>query len=88
MFGEYGFSKPWEQRSVDYANNIGMSILDFGLCVGIRFCFSGQEPGGFHQVERVLAYDKVYHKANELVTFIDNHDMPRFLSIVPDQKKT
>jgi cyclomaltodextrin glucanotransferase len=29
MFGEYGFSKPWEQRSVDYANNIGMSILDF-----------------------------------------------------------
>jgi cyclomaltodextrin glucanotransferase len=87
MFGEYGFSKPWEQRSVDYANNIGMSILDFGLCDGIRFCFSGQEPGGFHQVERVLAYDKVYHKANELVTFIDNHDMPRFLSIVPDQKK-
>ena len=87
MFGEYGFSKPWEQRSVDYANNIGMSILDFGLCDGIRFCFSGQEPGGFHQVERVLAYDKVYHKANELVTFIDNHDMPRFLSIVPDEKK-
>ena len=87
MFGEYGFSKPWEQRSVEYANNIGMSILDFGLCDGIRFCFSGQEPGGFHQVERVLAYDNVYHHANELVTFIDNHDMPRFLSIVPDSRK-
>ena len=87
MFGEYGFSKPWEQRSVEYANNIGMSILDFGLCDGIRFCFSGQEPGGFHQVERVLGYDSVYHRANELVTFIDNHDMPRFLSIVPDSRK-
>ena len=86
MFGEYGFSKPWEQRSVDYANNIGMSILDFGLCDGIRFCFSGQEPGGFYQVERILGYDHVYHRANELVTFIDNHDMPRFLSIVPDEK--
>ena len=87
MFGEYGFSKPWEQRSVEYANNIGMSILDFGLCDGIRFCFSGQEPGGFHQVERVLNYDHVYQRANELVTFIDNHDMPRFLSIIPDSRK-
>ncbi len=87
MFGEYGFSKPWEQRSVDYANNIGMSILDFGLCDGIRFCFSGQEPGGFYQVERILNYDHVYHRANELVTFIDNHDMPRFLSVVPDVRK-
>lgn len=87
MFGEYGFSKPWEQRSVEYANNIGMSILDFGLCDGIRFCFSGQEPGGFHQVERVLGYDNVYHHANELVTFVDNHDMPRFLSVVPDPRK-
>jgi len=86
MFGEYGFSKPWEQRSVDYANNIGMSILDFGLCDGIRFCFSGREHGGFYQVEKVLAYDRVYHRANELVTFIDNHDMPRFLSIVSDPK--
>ena len=86
MFGEYGFSKPWEQRSVDYANNIGMSILDFGLCDGIRFCFSGQEPGGFYQVERILGYDRVYHRANELVTFIDNHDMPRFLSAVPDER--
>ena len=87
MFGEYGFSKPWEHRSVEYANNIGMSILDFGLCDGIRFCFSGQEPGGFHQIERVLGYDNVYHRANDLVTFIDNHDMPRFLSVVPDSRK-
>lgn len=87
LFGEYGFSKPWDQRSIDYANHTGMSILDFGLCDGIRFAFSGQEPGGFHQVERILSYDHVYERANELVTFIDNHDMPRFLSVVPDGRK-
>lgn len=87
LFGEYGFSKPWDQRSVAYANHTGMSILDFGLCDGIRFAFSGQEPGGFHQIERVLAYDHVYARTNELVTFIDNHDMPRFLSVVPDRRK-
>ena len=81
LFGEYGFGKPWEQRTVDYANNSGMSILDFGLCDAIRFAFSGQEPGGFHLIESLLAHDYVYHRANELVTFIDNHDMPRFLSV-------
>ena len=86
IFGEYGFSKPWDQRAVDYANQSGMSILDFGLCDGIRFAFSGEEPGGFHQIKRVLSYDKVYKRASQLVTFIDNHDMPRFLSVVHNEK--
>ena len=86
VFGEYGFSKPWDQRSVDYANCSGMSILDFGLSDAIRFAFSGSEPGGFNLVQRVLDMDYVYRRANELVTFIDNHDMPRFLSIAPNQK--
>ena len=85
LFGEYGFGKPWEQRTVDYANQSGMSILDFGLCDAIRFAFSGQEPGGFQLIETLLTYDHVYHRANELVTFIDNHDMPRFLSVCDDQ---
>ncbi|MCP9775920.1 alpha-amylase family glycosyl hydrolase [Cyanobium sp. WAJ14-Wanaka] len=87
LFGEYGFSKPWDQRSVAYANHSGMSILDFGLCDAIRFAFSNQQPGGFKLIEKVLAMDEVYKRANELVTFIDNHDMPRFLSIVSDSKK-
>ena len=86
LFGEYGFGKPWEQRTVDYANQSGMSILDFGLCDAIRFAFSGQEPGGFQLIETLLTYDHVYHRANELVTFIDNHDMPRFLSVCDDER--
>jgi cyclomaltodextrin glucanotransferase len=81
LFGEYGFGKPWDKRTVSYANHSGMSILDFGLADAIRFAFSGQQPGGFNLVDSLLAYDHVYQRANELVTFIDNHDMPRFLSI-------
>ena len=81
LFGEYGFGKPWDNRTVSYANQTGMSILDFGLADSIRFAFGGQEPGGFKLVEALLSNDYVYHRANELVTFIDNHDMPRFLSI-------
>lgn len=87
IFGEYGFGKPWDSRTVEYANKTGMSILDFGLCDGIRFAFSGAEPGGFQLVQSVLDYDHVYRRANELVTFIDNHDMPRFLSICPDWRR-
>ncbi|MCP9928611.1 alpha-amylase family glycosyl hydrolase [Cyanobium sp. CH-040] len=86
MFGEYGFGKPWDPRTVAYANDTGMSILDFGLCDAIRFAFSGQQSGGFRLVEYLLSFDYVYKRANELVTFIDNHDMPRFLSICPDER--
>lgn len=86
MFGEYGFGKPWEERTVKYANQSGMSILDFGLCDAIRYAFSGQEPGGFTLIESLLSHDHVYHRANELVTFIDNHDMPRFLSVCDDHR--
>ena len=86
MFGEYGFGKPWDQRTVQYANHSGMSILDFGLCDAIRFAFSGEKEGGVHLVEKLLEFDHVYQRANELVTFIDNHDMPRFLSVCPDER--
>lgn len=86
LFGEYGFGKPWDCRTVQYANNSGMSILDFGLADAIRFAFSGQQAGGFKLIEDLLGYDYVYQRANELVTFIDNHDMPRFLSISPNRR--
>ena len=86
MFGEYGFGKPWDRRTVQYANHSGMSILDFGLCDAIRFAFSGQQEGGFRLVESLLQHDHVYYRANELVTFIDNHDMPRFLSVCSSQR--
>jgi cyclomaltodextrin glucanotransferase len=81
LFGEYGFGTPWEGRFVSYANHTGISVLDFGLCGAIRSAFSGHEPGGFHLIEKVLAMDPVYRRSTALVTFFENHDMPRFLSI-------
>jgi cyclomaltodextrin glucanotransferase len=86
IFGEYGFGSPHDQRTLHYANHSGMSILDFGLANAIRAAFSGSHPGGFYQVQAVLDLDHVYKRATELVTFIDNHDMPRFLSICNDPK--
>lgn len=82
IFGEYGFGSPFDGRTLEYANSTGMSILDFGLAYGIRDAFSGQQgSNGFHHVQSVLDLDHVYKRSTELVTFIDNHDMPRFLSV-------
>jgi len=81
IFGEYGFGSPYDARTLAYANHSGMSLLDFGLAYAIRGAFSAGDSGGFHQVEALLNLDHVYKRSTELVTFIDNHDMPRFLSI-------
>ena len=83
-FGEWGFSKPWEQKSVDFANNSGMSILDFGLCEAIRAALAKESEGGFHLIQDIFDLDYLYNQATELITFIDNHDMPRFQSLNSD----
>jgi cyclomaltodextrin glucanotransferase len=84
IFGEWGFGKPWEANCVRFTNHSGMSILDFALCEAVRAAIAQHAPGGFHLVQAVLAYDRAYDTATELVTFIDNHDMPRFQSLNGD----
>ncbi|HSI86583.1 MAG: alpha-amylase family glycosyl hydrolase [Candidatus Methylacidiphilales bacterium] len=84
IFGEWIFSHPENPVSTDFANKSGMSILDFGLCVAIRQCFTGSDPGGFHLIEKVLEKDTNYRGANELVTFFENHDMARLQALGVD----
>lgn len=84
IFGEWIYSHPSDDRSVEFANHSGMSILDFGLCVAIREALAKGAEGGFHLVQDIFDQDHRYFGATELVTFIDNHDMPRFQSLNPD----
>ena len=84
IFGEWGFSKPSESRSVKFANHSGMSILDFGLCGAIQGAIAKGDEKGFRAVQEILDLDYLYDQATELITFIDNHDMPRFLSLNGD----
>jgi cyclomaltodextrin glucanotransferase len=84
IFGEWIYSSPMDDRSVEFANESGMSILDFGLCVAIRGALAQGAEGGFHEIQNVLDLDYRYKSATELVTFIDNHDMSRFQSLNPD----
>lgn len=84
IFGEWIYSGPNDQMSIDFANYSGMSLLDFGLAVALRRAMGHQEPGGFHIIDELLAQDYLYDTATELVTFIDNHDIPRFQSLNAD----
>lgn len=84
IFGEWIYNHPEDPRSVEYANSSGMTLLDFGLCMAIRQALGNYDPEGFHLIKNILDLDYVYDGATELITFIDNHDMHRFLSLNPD----
>ena len=84
IFGEWIYSDPRNERSVEFVNESGMTILDFGLCVAIREVLGKGAEAGFSLVQDVLDLDCHYYGATELITFIDNHDMPRFQSLNPD----
>ncbi len=84
IFGEWIYSDPRNDRSVEFVNESGMTILDFGLCVAIREVLGQGADAGFKLVQDVLNLDHRYYGATELITFIDNHDMPRFQSLNPD----
>ncbi|BCL36617.1 alpha-amylase family glycosyl hydrolase [Nostoc sp. MS1] len=84
IFGEWIYSHPSDDRSVEFANNSGMTMLDFGLCVAIRGALAQGAEGGFHLIQEIFDQDNRYSGATELITFIDNHDMPRFQSLNPD----
>ncbi len=84
IFGEWIYSRPDDDRSVEFANNSGMTILDFGLCMALRQALGTFDESGFYLVNDVLKQDYRYNGATELITFIDNHDMHRFLTLNPD----
>lgn len=80
-FGEWIYSHPEEEASVTFANESGMAILDFGYCQAVRSCMSGEDSSGFHVIQNLLDLDGKYSGATELVTFFENHDMPRLQSL-------
>jgi cyclomaltodextrin glucanotransferase len=84
IFGEWIYSNPESERSVEFANESGMSMLDFGLAIAIRQALGTWDEAGFHLIQDVLDLDYRYCGATELITFIDNHDLHRFQSLNPD----
>ncbi len=84
MFGEWfqnSTSDPLYRDSYKYANKSGISLLDFPLNNAIRNVF-GSANQSFTTIDGVLNTENAnFNWKEDLVTFIDNHDMQRFLTI-------
>jgi glycosidase len=83
IFGEWyqgNTSDPLYHDSYKFANRSGMSLLDFPLNTAIRNVFTG--ASSFSEIDGVLSTENAnFTWGNDLVTFIDNHDMSRLLSV-------
>jgi cyclomaltodextrin glucanotransferase len=85
IFGEWIFNHPLNEASVNFANKADMSLLDFAFCIAIRQCLGEGQEAGFKLVQEVLDHDSNYRGAGELVTFFENHDMPRLQTLNPEE---
>ena len=83
MFGEWyqgNTSDPLYHDSYKFANKSGMSMLDFPLNTAIRSVFASNT--NFSDIDSVITQEGTnFTWKEDLVTFIDNHDMARFLSV-------
>lgn len=86
LFGEWylgGQADPLYAANVRFANDSGISVLDFYLNIAIRETFGQGAP--MPNLDAAIAQTGAdYHYPENLVTFVDNHDMTRFLTLQPD----
>ncbi|HST52010.1 MAG TPA: alpha-amylase family glycosyl hydrolase [Pyrinomonadaceae bacterium] len=83
LFGEWyqgNTSDPLYHDSYKFANKSGISLLDFPLNTAIRDVFASN--ANFSEIDGVITQEASnFTWKEDLVTFIDNHDMARFLSV-------
>ncbi len=83
IFGEWfqgNTSDPLYRDSYKFANKSGISMLDFPLNTAIRNVFASNT--NFSEIDGVITQEgSNFTWKEDLVTFVDNHDMARFLSV-------
>lgn len=90
VFGEWwmdGIVDPLYNDAAKFSNTSGIQLLDFPLAVGIRKVFS-EDKGELAELDSIIEREyESFDDANKLVTFFENHDMPRFLNLTKDVRK-
>jgi glycosidase len=88
-FGEWfadTTSDPLYHDLYKFTNHSGFSALDFPLYHAIDDVFA--HDNSFTEIDGVLSQEvSNFNQVNDLVTFIDNHDRQRFLSINNNQNR-
>jgi len=88
LFGEWlqGLTDPTYPDSVTFSNRSGISLLDYPLAYALQDVFGNN--GDFHEVDNTITQENNdFASANDLVTFLDNHDIPRLLSMNHNQQR-
>jgi len=80
VFGEWFQGGCYDDLSVHFANKSGMGMLDFSLQRALQDCLAKGAGPGFELVAGVFSRDALFDDCRHLVSFLDNHDMPRFMS--------
>jgi glycosidase len=83
FFGEWFLTSTGDEFYHDfykYANKSGMSVLDYALYQAVRDVFASNNA--FSEIDSLVSTeDSNFTWQNDLVTFFDNHDNPRFLNL-------
>ncbi|MCA9805103.1 MAG: IPT/TIG domain-containing protein [Cyanobacteria bacterium HKST-UBA02] len=78
-----GVDDPIFRDAVKYCRQSGITMFDFPFASAVRKLYS--QNGDFRDLARTIEReDDLFDDPCSLFTFIDNHDMPRFLSIKND----
>lgn len=82
VFGEwFSGSTANDSEMTGFANESGMSLLEFRLANAIRNTL-GSKTMGMQELYRVMRDRELsYKEINDQVTFVDNHDMSRFMTL-------
>jgi hypothetical protein len=72
--------------SVKFSNRSGVALIDFPLAFAMRDVFANN--GDFHEIDNTVSQENNdFSSPNDLVTFFDNHDIPRLLSVNNNQNR-
>jgi glycosidase len=89
LYGEWdqtGTSDPLYPDSYKFANNSGISLLDFPLNTAIRDVFASDNP--FSEIDSTMNTENAnFTYPNDLVTFFDSQDESRFLTLNNNQNR-
>jgi glycosidase len=89
FFGEWdqgNTSDPLYHDSYKFANRSGISLLDFPLNTAIRDVFASNN--NFSEIDSTLSTENSnFIWNNDLTTFVDSHDIPRFLTLNNNQNR-
>ena len=84
IFGEWFHSATTSEANMEYfANESGMSLLDFRYNTAIRDALANSTTSGYSMVDfhnTMMAMESDYDCINDQVTFLDNHDQSRFMT--------